>query len=93
MGYKTTRHVSFDGKDYPPGKAISFGEGDAAACEQLLALVPPAIEGDATKPLEKLPKAELAAIGEEEGVTFPDGATQAQMVEAIKAGRAEPAAG
>lgn len=64
MGYKTTRHVTYDGKPYPAGKPITFADDDAGrtAREQLLALAPPAIEGGDAKPLEKMTKAERATV-------------------------------
>lgn len=96
MGFKTTRHVDYNGKPHPAGKPIKFtaDEEGAKARNGLLALVPPAIEGNGAdapgaKPLDKINKEELRAVAEAEEVELPDGATVAQMIEAIKAKRAE----
>jgi len=90
MGFKTTRAVRYNGKDYPEGKPIAFPDDEAgrAARDQLLALNPPAIAGGDAKPLAKMNKGELAQVGEEEEVAFPENATQQQMVDAIEAKRA-----
>lgn len=88
MGYKTTRDVHYNGKLHPSGKTISFRDGDEDVRDQLLALSPPAIEGEAEKQLERMTKGDLARIAEAESIELADGATQAQMVDAIKAARA-----
>jgi len=93
MPYKTTREVTYNDKVYAEGRLIVFTDDAAGetARDQLLALDPPAIVSTDAKPLERMAKPELQVIGEDEGVTFPDNSTQAQMVDAIKAKRAEAA--
>lgn len=92
MAFRTTRDVHIDGKGYPPDKPISFTADQSALRDELLALG--AIEGSgadagAGKPLAKMTKDELRDQAAAEDVELPDGATNAMMIAAIEAKRAE----